>query len=135
MDAEGPPNEPPKVFKFSTTEGYTLCRQILLDKLPYEPHDVQIEGICKVLDGVDLFAILATGSGKTGFISMYMLVVLAVNEDPSICPTANFPDNPCILVICPTKYLEHQQVSAINFQSYMFPTYNAPGGKNDTAWA
>ena len=31
-----------------------------------------------MLDGVDLFAILATGMGKTGFLSMYMLMVLAI---------------------------------------------------------
>lgn len=77
MDTEEPLNEPPENFKFGSTAGYTLCRQILAEKLPYEPHDVQIEGICQLLDGVDLFAILGTGSGKTGFISMYMLVVLA----------------------------------------------------------
>ena len=83
-----------------------------LEYLSFEAHDVQIEGICKVLDNIHLFAVLATRSGKTSFLSMYMLVVLAIKKDPSLCPTANFPDNPCILVICPTKYLEHQMVSA-----------------------
>jgi hypothetical protein len=39
-----------------------------------------------MLDGVNLFAILATGMGETGFLSMHMLVVLAI-------------------IICPTKYL------------------------------
>ena len=48
---------------------------------------------------------------KIGFLSMYMLVVLAIIKDPSLCPAAKFPDNPCMLVICPTKYLEHQMVS------------------------
>ena len=70
MDAEEPPNEPPETFRFSSLEGYTLCWQILAKKLPYEPHVVQIEGICKVLDGINLFAILPMGSGKTGFISI-----------------------------------------------------------------
>ena len=68
----------PKALIFSSPEGHTLCRLILATLLPYEPHDFQIEGICKMLDGVDLFAILATGMGKTGFLSMYMLVVLAI---------------------------------------------------------
>ena len=42
---------------------------------------------------------------------MYMLVVLAIKEDPTLCPNMNIPDNPCTMVICPTKYLEHQMVS------------------------
>ena len=112
MNASETPQETAKPFVFSSPEGYSLCRHILKEYLSYDPHDVQIEGICKVLDNVDLFAVLATGSGKTGFLSMYMLVVLAIKKDPSLCPTAKFPDNPCILAICPTKYLEHQMVRA-----------------------
>jgi superfamily II DNA/RNA helicase len=112
MNASNAPDEATKPFVFSSPEGYALCRHILKEHLPYDPHDVQIEGICKILDNVDLFAVLATGSGKTSFLSMYMLVVLAIQRDPSLCPTAKFPENPCLLVICPTKYLEHQMVSA-----------------------
>jgi ERCC4-related helicase len=100
----------PKAFIFSSSEGHTLCWLILAALLPYEPDDFQIEGICKMLDGINLFAILATGMGKTRFLSMYMLVVLAIEKEPSLCPTAKFTDNPCMLVICPTKYLEHQMV-------------------------
>jgi superfamily II DNA/RNA helicase len=111
MDTNEPHPEEPPIFLFSTPEGHALCRKILEAHLTYEPHDIQIEGICKVLDNVDLLVILATGMGKTGFLSMYMLVVLAIKKDPSLCPTAKFPDNPCMLVICPTKYLEHQMVS------------------------
>jgi len=110
MDVPEASEQAPAPFIFSSDEGYALCRHILKDLLPYEPHDVQIEGVCKVLDHIDLFAILPTGSGKTSFLSMYMLVVLANQKDPSLCPTAKFPENPCLLAICPTKYLEHQMV-------------------------
>ena len=65
--------EPPKRFVFSSDEGFKLCQQILEAQLPYSPHDFQIEGICKALDSVDLLAILATGSGKTGFLSHQLL--------------------------------------------------------------
>jgi hypothetical protein len=78
MDTDETSQNVPKALIFSSPEGHTLCRLILATLLPYEPHDFQIEGICKMLDGVDLFAILATGMGKTGFLSMYMLVVLAI---------------------------------------------------------
>src|ERR1700723_1192400 len=113
MNAQGSSGGAPKPFVFSSDEGFKLCRQILEARLPYSPHDFQVEGLCKVFDHIDLFAILAMGSGKTGFLSMYMLVVLAIKKDPSLCPTAKFPDNPCLLAIRPTKYLEHQMVSQI----------------------
>ena len=68
MNAHEITQEPPKII-FSSDEGFKLCQQILEAQLPYSPHDFQIEGICKALDSVDLLAILATGSGKTGFLS------------------------------------------------------------------
>src|SRR5882762_5532453 len=73
-------------------------------------HDVQIEGFCKILDNIDLLAVLATGLGKTAFVSMFILIVLAIKKNSSLCLTVKFPDNPCMLFICPTKYLEHQMV-------------------------
>jgi hypothetical protein len=47
-----------KAYVFNSSEGYALCRDILL---PYDPHDYQLEGICKALDGVDVLAVLPTG--------------------------------------------------------------------------
>ena len=85
MNAQEAPQQVPKPFVFCSSAGEELCRCILKEHLPYEPHDVQIEGICKVLDHIDLFAILAMGTGKMGFRSMYMLVVLAIQKDPSLC--------------------------------------------------
>ncbi|KII82989.1 hypothetical protein PLICRDRAFT_33150 [Plicaturopsis crispa FD-325 SS-3] len=38
-----------------------------------------------------------TGSGKTGFYTMYILVVLAAVADPLLCPTSRFPKNPCLM--------------------------------------
>ena len=110
MDVPEASEQAPAPFLFSSEAGYALCRRILKELLPYEPHDVQIEGVCKAFDKIDLFAVLPTSSGKTSFLSMYMLVVLAIQKDLSLCPTAKFPRNPCLLAICPTKYLEHQMV-------------------------
>jgi len=90
MNTSKTPEEAAKPFVFSSPEGHALCRHILKEYLPYDPHNVQIEGFCKILDNIDLFAVLATGSGKTSFLSMYILVVLAIKKDPSLCPTANF---------------------------------------------
>jgi hypothetical protein len=44
-------------FHFYSPEGIKLARKILLDVLPnFEPHHYQMDGICKVLVGVDLIA-------------------------------------------------------------------------------
>jgi hypothetical protein len=66
-------------------------------------------GFCS-LDGMDLLAITPTGSSKTGFYTMYILVALAVLQDPTLCPSAKFPANPCLLVICPTIPLQLDMV-------------------------
>jgi hypothetical protein len=124
MNAQEAPDTAPTPFMFSSPEGFALCWRILDAHLSYSPHDFQIEGICKVLDRVDLLAILATGTGKTGFLSMYMLVVLAIKKDPSLCLTAKFPDNPCLLAICPTKYLEHQMVHADHNLCFVMSQYS-----------
>jgi len=65
--------EAPSPFLFSSPEGFALCRHILNKHLPYDPHDFQIGGICKVINHINLLAILATGSGKTGFLSTLVI--------------------------------------------------------------
>src|ERR1700733_15161150 len=90
MSAQSAPQQP---FLFSSCEGINLCQKILSQHLPYHPHDVQLEGVCKLLDGVDTLAILHTGMGKTRFLSMYMLVLLEILEHPHLYPSivAKFP--------------------------------------------
>jgi ATP-dependent helicase YprA (DUF1998 family) len=97
-------------FKFHSPEGWALCRKILAKRLPYGPHDYQLSGITAVLDGVDMLAISATGSGKSAYIYMLMHVILAILEEPALCPSVKFPEDPAILVIYPTTALEEDQV-------------------------
>ncbi|KAF4596164.1 hypothetical protein EYR40_008154 [Pleurotus pulmonarius] len=102
------PHAGPATFKWCSEAGHILfCKLLKSTKFPHEPHTYQVEGVCKALDGVDLFAITPTGSGKTGFYSMYILLVLLLAENPSLAPyTSPFPRNPCLLVICPTVPLQ-----------------------------
>ncbi|KII83903.1 hypothetical protein PLICRDRAFT_118742, partial [Plicaturopsis crispa FD-325 SS-3] len=101
-------------YKFSTPEGWDLCRTILRKFLPYEPHDYQLDGITKALDGVDVFAITATGSGKSGYIYMLMMIVQEINANPTLCPTVSFPKNAVAIVVCPTTSLEEDLEGRIN---------------------
>jgi hypothetical protein len=70
-----------------------------------------VGGVCKSLDGINLFVITPTSSGKTSYYTMYMLVTLAIFKDPTLCLTAKFPKNPCLIVICPTIPLQLEMVS------------------------
>ncbi|KAJ6538739.1 P-loop containing nucleoside triphosphate hydrolase protein, partial [Mycena sp. CBHHK59/15] len=74
----------------------------------FEPHHYQMDGICKVLDGVDLVAGTPTGSGKTGYLFLSIIVMIAIARTPSLCPSAKFPVDPAIVVVCPTNSIEQQ---------------------------
>jgi hypothetical protein len=98
-------------FKFYSAPGFKLARQILLEVLPhFDPHHYQIDGICKVLDGVDLVAVTPTGSGKTAYLFLSILVMIALSKSPALCPTVKFPKDPAIVVVCPTNSIEQQMV-------------------------
>ncbi|KAF7346927.1 ATP-dependent DNA helicase Q1 [Mycena venus] len=101
-----------ETFVWSSPEGFALARRIVkLTPVPYAPHDHQLEGVCKSLDAVSLFAITPTGSGKTSYYILYILIILEVLKDPDLCPSANFPKNPVLLVICPTIPLQIEMAS------------------------
>ncbi|KAJ6456290.1 hypothetical protein C8R47DRAFT_1227926 [Mycena vitilis] len=68
--------------------GFALVRQILLAALPtFEPHDYQLDGVCKILDKIDLVAVTPTGSGKTGFIFLSLLVMMAIEKRVLVSPS------------------------------------------------
>ncbi|CAL1715101.1 unnamed protein product [Somion occarium] len=103
------------VFKFASNEGRSLCLEILAKTpLPYQPHDYQLEGARKALDGIDILAVTPTGSGKTGFLTMYMLVTQAIASDSSLCPQKRMKKRAIMIVVCPTKALEHDMEHKFN---------------------
>ncbi|KAJ2981881.1 hypothetical protein NUW54_g10818 [Trametes sanguinea] len=97
-----------KYFKFSTPDGHDLCKRIITEEIGYAPHDYQLEGVCRALDGVDLLAITPTGSGKTGFLVMYLVAMRAILRKPALCPNppAHFKSDAVMIVVCPTLALE-----------------------------
>lgn len=99
-------------FQFYSPEGFALVRRILLSALPtFEPHTYQMDGVCKVLDKIDLVAVTPTGSGKTGLLFLTIIVMISVAANPSLCPDVTFPKDPAIVVVCPTNSIEQQLVS------------------------
>jgi ATP-dependent helicase YprA (DUF1998 family) len=99
---------------YDTPEGAALARCILDKALPFEPHDFQVEGICALLDGHDLLATMATGSGKTGYFIMLMLIMRAISQskDQTLALGGRtFPKDPAMIIVCPTKALQQDMVS------------------------
>jgi replicative superfamily II helicase len=100
------------LFSFSSEEGRELIRRVLRDLWPHNPCDYQIEAVAKVLDGIDILAILPTGAGKTAILTMFMLSLIHIKSNPedfkSHC--SRFPDNPIMIVVYLTSCLEEEQV-------------------------
>ena len=106
--SQNPANEP---FKFSSPSGWRICRKIIQEKLPFGPHDYQLDGITHALDGQDVIAISATGSGKSAYIYMLATVLVALGKDPSLSPSKReFSRDPLLVVVCPTTALEEDLV-------------------------
>ncbi|KAJ3964465.1 P-loop containing nucleoside triphosphate hydrolase protein [Lentinula raphanica] len=100
-------------FSFQSERGHALISQIVQLYAPFQPHDYVLEGVGALLDGKDLIAITPTGSGKTGYIAYTALVVCELTRHPENYPEVGdvakrFPNDPLILAICPTNYLEYQ---------------------------
>jgi hypothetical protein len=108
-------------YQFSTPDGLHLARKVLRPLLPYDPHDDQLEGICKMIDGINLMALTRTGSGKTGYFTMYMLFLLALSKDPRIVAPAkkSVPNNPVMVLVFPTNGVEEEMASFTVFSIYL----------------
>lgn len=68
------PTDSTEFSRFSSPRGWQICHKIIADRLPFGPHDYQLEGITQALDGQDVIAISVTGSWKSAYI--YMLAVV-----------------------------------------------------------
>jgi superfamily II DNA/RNA helicase len=94
----------------STAPWLSRVKEILF-KHGIEPHDHQADGVAATLDGKDVVATMATGSGKTGFYTFSMIVIRAISEDPSLSINeTRFPKNPAMLVVVPTRALQDNMV-------------------------
>ena len=112
MDSSSTKN---KVFDFYSADGRDLIRKTTQELLPFDPHGWSVDVVAKLIDQVDVLVRTATASGKTGIIAMLAVVLEKIGSDDTFSPRHYqrwFDRDPAILVICPTKCLEHNIVSS-----------------------
>src|SRR6202050_5771359 len=106
MEGSGSPLDRPSISsdklpdkqKYNSDAGRALCKRILEKYLPYEPHDYILDGVCPVMDGYDLLATTPTGSGKSGYYILLMLVVREIAADDSLMiGEKRFPKDPVMI--------------------------------------
>ncbi|KIM89659.1 hypothetical protein PILCRDRAFT_1984 [Piloderma croceum F 1598] len=105
-------------YLFSTPAGHRLARSILRPQLPYDPHDAQLEGICKAVDRTDIMVLTPTGSGKTGYLTMYMLLMISLAANPELVApsTKKVRQNPVMVMVFPTNGVEEEM--ELKFKSH-----------------
>ena len=98
------------MFSFSSDAREKLVREVLQDLWLHTPRDHQIEAVGRLLDGVDVLTILPTGAGKTAILTMFMVILDQMELNPGHFPShfRRFPEEPIIVVVCPTNCLEEQ---------------------------
>jgi hypothetical protein len=83
-----------------------------------------------MIDGINLMALTCTGSGKTGYFIMYMLLLLALLKDLSIVAPA-IPKNPAMILVFPTNGVEEEMVSSTICLIYLLE-YHAGFGNSSS---
>jgi hypothetical protein len=108
------------ISSFSSPAGQALAREILEPLVGFDPHDYQIEGTCKVLDGTDLVSIIPTAGGKTGFFFMPVLLRKHIRTDTRIAPELreNIRDDGVMVVVLPTIAVEDEMVRGELFSTH-----------------
>jgi len=63
------------------------------------------------MDGFDLLVTIPTSLGKTGYLVILMLVVCKISADVTLAlGEKEFPKDPAMIIVCPTKALEDDMV-------------------------
>ena len=78
-------------FLFSSETGKELVCEILRDLWPHTPRDYQIEAVAKLLDGINVLAILPTSASKTTILVMLMLLLDHIQLSPQRFPSPQLP--------------------------------------------
>ncbi|KAF9645276.1 P-loop containing nucleoside triphosphate hydrolase protein [Thelephora ganbajun] len=124
------------MFSFSSEEGTVLVRQVLQDLWPHTPRDYQLEAVTKALDGTDILVILPTGAGKTAILTMFMVILNHMKENPGeyLEHSTRFPADPIMVVVYPTNCLEEEQAVAFREAGLTTVVINAETPERSDMW-
>lgn len=116
-------------FAFRSEEGRALVSDTVFSALKYRPHDYQLDGVCNSLDGCDLVAIMATGTGKTAYFTMYMTLLRALSRTHGAlrCDGVTAPEHPAMVIVYPTVGLETEMVCIQQARLLAFPKTSVIG--------
>ncbi|KAF9235287.1 hypothetical protein BU15DRAFT_51507 [Melanogaster broomeanus] len=116
---------------YSSPEGRQVVHEILAKYLTFTPHDYQLDGVCKSLNGVDLMAIVPMGGGKTAYFYMYMLVLLELAKNPALRRSLRtIPNDPAMVIVFPTNGLEIEMVSQICLNAVVINAHTLREARN-----
>jgi hypothetical protein len=75
--------------------------------------------------GINLMVLTCTGSGKTGYFTMYMLFLLALSKDLRIVAPAkkSMSKNLVMDLVFPTNRVEEEMASITVFSIYLLTSY------------
>ena len=106
------------MLSLSSKTGKDPVREIFQNLWPHTPRDYQIEAVANLLDGIDVLAILPTGSGKNAAPVMPMLLSDLIQLNPERFPSncRRFPAVPIAVVVCTTNCLKEEQVCDCRFK-------------------
>jgi len=103
---------------WSSKEGLAIIKHIVSRRIPQWPDGLrewQLDAISTILNRQSLFAIAATGEGKSALYIIPILVHLELSQHPDNYPSFRTPipsrSHPVVLVITPTKVLATNLVS------------------------
>ncbi|KAF5344533.1 hypothetical protein D9758_016475 [Tetrapyrgos nigripes] len=120
LEPKPPPPMPP-ALSFRSSEGQQALRTIVMKLIPHWPtglREFQSESISHILDNQDLFAITATGDGKSALFAIPILVHAEVANNPTLYPSfsVTMRKKPVGIVITPTKGLANNIVYELQHQ-------------------
>ncbi|THU91468.1 hypothetical protein K435DRAFT_841004 [Dendrothele bispora CBS 962.96] len=110
-----------EISYYQSNQGQEALKSIVKKLIPQWSNglrDFQAESIPLILDNQDLFAITATGDGKSALFAVPILVHTEISRNPDLYPTfsVNIRKKPVGIVITPTKGLANNIVHELQEQ-------------------
>ena len=111
-------------YQFNTPDGLCLARKALQPLLPYDPHDNQLEGICKMINGINLMALTHTDQV---FYNVYVTFAGTLKDPRIISPAKkSVPKNQVMVLVFPTNRVEEEMESFTVFSINLLQPFAVP---------